>query len=222
LTLKSSPKERKDDSKTRRRGSASTVTTDSTQSSSRRTRTSSHHQQQWSFPTQGSEMPAGVSGVTPEEGLDFLDQPTYPHIYAWVTPPTCIRFTTSAFKAAPVQAPASVAPCVPSPFGMLKSPAKFLPPPLPASYLAAHAAATAPRPPTGDELEELRQERYKDAVKELVRLAYLKGVPCDHLNGGVMGVRYVVEPTPLELFRVRVERRALDFAAKWRGDPVSA
>lgn len=46
------------------------------------------------------QMPAGAPGVTPELGLDLLDRPTYPHVYAWVTPPTCIRFTSSAFKPA--------------------------------------------------------------------------------------------------------------------------
>jgi hypothetical protein len=175
-------------------------------------------------------MPVGAPGVKPELGLDFLDRPTYPHVYAWVTPPPCIRFTSSAFKPSSSQQqqqqPEEVTSTpTPSPFGMLKSPAKFLPPPLPPSYLAAQAAAAQHARqsliPHGPAREALRRDRYSHAVKELVRIAYSRGLPCeDHLYGGVRGVVYLVEPTPLEVVKGEVVKRALDWAARWRGDPV--
>lgn len=221
LTLKPSAS-RDHKEKKSRRGSGSTagtVTSSSTKSSSRRTFHVQAHQEV-------SEIPQGVPGVQPEQGLDYLDRPTYPHVFAWVTPPTCVRFTSGAFKPAhnATNATSTSTFSAPSPFGMLKSPAKFLPPPLPAAYLAAQAAqaaqAEAARVPTGEAREELRQGRYKQAVAEFVRAAYLRGVPCDHLDGGVMGVRYVVEPTPMQVLRSTMEKKALDLAARWRGDPV--
>lgn len=235
LTLKPATREHKEKKSRRGSGStAATATSASTKSSSRRAASEGAaapgtHTPHFTFPIQGSELPAGVPGVQPSEGLDYLDRPTYPHVYAWVTPPTCIRFTSGAFrKLSSTAEEAPLAPphpsSTPSPFGMLKSPAKFLPPPLPAAYLAAQAAqaalAQARRVPTGEEREELRVQRYKAAVKEFVRGAYLKGVPCDHLDGGVMGVRYVVDPTPMEVLRSTMEKKALDLAARWRGDPV--
>lgn len=232
LTLKPMPRERKE-KKFRRGSSHSSGTVTTAASSAHASSTSSTTTPHWSVPVQGSELPAGVPGIKPEEGLDYLDRPTYPHVYAWVTPPTCIRFTSGAFKSASSSSSSATHPyhayhheqqIAPSPFGMLKSPAKFLPPPLPASYLAAQAVqaaqAAAARVPTGEEREDLRQHAYKAAVKDFVRAAYLKGVPCDHLDGGVMGVRFVVDPTPMQALRSTMEKKALDLAARWRGDPV--
>jgi hypothetical protein len=75
--------------------------------------------------------------------------------------------------------------------------------------------------PRGAEREGLRWERYAAAVRELVKAAYGKGVPCDTLDDcGALGVRCLADLTPVEMVKENVVKTALDLAARWRGDPV--
>jgi len=214
LTMKPSPREKKE---RKRRGSESTAASEST--GSRRSR-----RPQSTRASDVDDMPVGPPGVKPELGLDYLNRPTYPHVYGWITPPPCIRFTSSAFKP---PSPPSLPPCeetTPSPFGMLKSPAKFVPAPLPPAYVAEQQAlqqrAFEASIPRGEAREDLRQQRYKAAVKELIRTAYVRGVPREDLYGGLESIQFLVDPTPMQVMTSKVVKQALDWAARWRGDPI--
>lgn len=203
LTFKPTPEHRKyTRSENRRRGSNVSSNTATTTESG---------VSQGSLPTSAT--------ADKKVSVDIAGRPIHVELYAWPTPPPCIRFTSTTVAdmnkqfTNPIRSTLKPDP-TPSIFGMHKADPRFMPssrPPMRRIPTDAELEAEEERRET--ELEK----RYKAAIEQFLSDAYAFGELRECFRRKAF-FPSTAPPTKMDVFKTDVARTALDICSWWRGD----